>query len=474
MQKKTIVAWVALPLLIALGCASHPDKATASAPTPAPTPKPNIVVVLADDLEPRSSGLLPRLPALMNATGTTFTRSYVVQSLCGPSRASLLTGQYAHNHGVIYNDVPAGGFPFFIPHESSTVATWLKGAGYRTALVGKYINGYPHGAADDYVPPGWDYWYGHLSGFADHRYYDYWTNDNHVVSQHGGTTDEYSTTVETKKAVDYINSVAGAPEPIFLYLAPEAPHTPVFYTDTHASGFRDAQCARVPSFNESNVHDKPAWVQGIPYMTPADVDHCDELEQSRLKSMRYVEEELEAVLIALQATGRMDRTFVFYTSDNGLLMGEHRAVDRKDNFYEEAIGVPLIVRGPGVPAGRSLAHPVLNIDLAPTFAELAGIPVPETVDGRSLLPLLGASPPGLDAWRTDFLVESFADSASLGLRNAGWLYDELSSGEKELYDMAKDPYQTENLQRTADPAFIAPLHARLAALQSCKGASCSR
>jgi len=441
-------------------------------PTPAPTPKPNIVVVLADDLDARSSGLLPRLPAIMGQPGTTFSRAYIVQSLCSPSRATLLTGQYAHNHRVIYNDAPAGGFPFFRAREGSTVATWLKGAGYRTALVGKYMNGYPNGAPDDYVPPGWDYWYGHLSAFEDHRYYDYWVNDNHSVSRHGNQPEEYSTNLETQKAVAFIKQAAAAPEPLFLLLTPEAPHDPAFYTDAHAREFRDQGCARGPSFNESDVRDKPAWVQGIPYMTDAEIREADRFEQSRLKSMRSVEEELEAVLVALQASGRMDRTFVFYTSDNGLLMGEHRAVGRKDNHYEESIRVPLIVRGPGVPAGRSLAHPVLNIDLAPTFAELAGVPIPDSVDGRSILPLLGATPPSLESWRTDFLVESYAEGPSLALRTADWLYAELDSGEKELYDMKKDPFQTESLHRTATPEFTLPFSQRIAALRGCRGASC--
>ena len=139
--------------LVAMACggASAPTAPVAT-PTPSPTPRPNIVVVLADDLDARSSELLPRMPGLMGQVGVTFSRAYVVQSLCSPSRASFLTGQYPHNHGVVYNDAPAGGFPFFRVREAHTVASWLKGAGYRTALVGKYMNGYPNGVPDDYIP----------------------------------------------------------------------------------------------------------------------------------------------------------------------------------------------------------------------------------------------------------------------------------------------------------------------------------
>lgn len=455
----------------ACGGGSAPTAPLAS-PTPAPTPRPNIVVVLADDLDARSSGLLPRLPGLMGQVGLTFSRAYVVQSLCSPSRASFLTGQYPHNHGVVYNDAPAGGFPAFRTREASTVATWLKGAGYRTALVGKYMNGFPIGVPDNYVPPGWDYWYGHLSAFEDRRYYDYWVNDGGSVMRHGAKPEEYSTDLETKRAVEFIQRQAGQPQPLFLVLTPEAPHAPASYTDRHASDFGLEGCARGPSFNEADVRDKPAWVRGIPYLTDGAIRQADRFQQSRLRSMRAVEEELEQVILALEATGRLERTFIFYTSDNGLLMGEHRAVGRKNNSYEESIRVPLLVRGPGVPAGRTLGHPVLNIDLAPTIAELAGLPIPDPVDGRSLVPLLGESPPSLASWRTDFLIEHFAEGASLALRNADWLYAELESSERELYDMNRDPQQVDSRHRQVEPEFMLPFSRRIAALQGCRGASC--
>jgi N-acetylglucosamine-6-sulfatase len=454
----------------ACGGASSPQ--APAAPAVPPTPRPDIVVVLADDLDARTSGLLPRIPALMAQPGLTFSRAYVVESLCSPSRATLLTGQYPHNHGVVYNDAPAGGFPAFHSREGSTVATWLKGAGYHTALVGKYMNGFPIGVPDSYVPPGWDYWYGHLSAFEDHRYYDYWVNDGGTVVRHGASPEEYSTDLESKRAVEFIEREAGDPEPIFLLLTPEAPHAPAFYTDRHATEFHDEGCARNASFNEADVRDKPAWVRGIPPMTEAEIREADRFEQSRLKSMRAVEEELEQVILTLQATGRLAHTFIFYTSDNGLLMGEHRAVGRKSNHYEESIRVPLIVRGPGVPAGRTVTQLALNVDLAPTFAELAGAPVPDSVDGRSLVPLLrdGASPAA--SWRTDFLVEHWGEGPSYALRTADWLYAELESGEKELYDMARDPWQVDSRHRDVDPEFMLPFSRRIAALQSCRGAAC--
>jgi arylsulfatase A-like enzyme len=161
---------------------------------------------------------------------------------------------------------------------------------------------------------------------------------------------------------------------------------------------------------------------------------------------------------------------VFFTSDNGLMLGEHRLADRKTNAFEESIKVPLIVRGPGVPAKGRAGEPVLNIDLAPTFLELAGAPVPDNLDGRSLVPFLRGRAP--ERWRTDFLVEHFSTGVSSSVRTQRHLYTDLESGERELYDMERDPFQLDSLHRTADPALMAQLSARAATLARCRGASC--
>ena len=173
-------------------------------PVPTPTPaarRPNIVVVLADDLDVPTTAMLPRLPDLVENKGISFTRAYATQPLCAPSRASILTGQYAHNHGVTGNEPPSDGFVAFRRHEGATIATWLKSAGYRTALVGKYMNAYAWGAGEGYIPPGWDEWYGHLAALEDNRYWDYWVNDNRDVYRHGHAPEDYSVDLETKRAV---------------------------------------------------------------------------------------------------------------------------------------------------------------------------------------------------------------------------------------------------------------------------------
>ena len=353
---------------------------------PTPTPvvrRPNIVVVLADDLDVPTTLMLPRLPDLVENKGISFTRAYATQPLCAPSRASILTGQYTHNHGVTGNEPPSNGFVLFRRHEGATLATWLKSAGYQTGLVGKYMNAYAWGAGEGYIPPGWDEWYGHLAAMEDNRYWDYWVNDQGDVYRHGHAPEDYSVDLEAKRAVKFIRDSASRPEPIFLYAAPQAPaHARVLRGALRAE-FRYSFAPRPPSFNESDVRNKPSWIRQIEYMTDAQIDDLDRFERYRLRCTRAVEEEIAGILQALDETGRLENTYFFFLSDNGLLLGEHRAVGRKNNVYEETIGIPFMVRGPGV-APRKVDEIVLNIDLAPTLLELAGVPIPETVDGASL------------------------------------------------------------------------------------------
>jgi N-acetylglucosamine-6-sulfatase len=465
-------------LILALHGASCGGAAGPPAPTPTPSPtpaaRPNIVLVLTDDLDVRTTDFLPRLPSLMTDPGLTFTRAYVTTSLCAPSRASLLTGRYAHNSGVLYNSGPQGGFPAFrAGAEAQTVAAWLKAAGYRTALFGKYLNDYPGDSPPEYIPPGWDDWQVQLTSFENARYYDYDMNENGRTVHYGHTPEDYDADVLARKSVDFIQKAAAdGTKPFFLLVATQAPHTPANYADRHAGQPSGDGAPRVPSFNEGDVSDKPAWVQNAPLLTDKDIRKLDQFQKARVLTMLAVEELLDQILRTLISTGRIENTYVFFTSDNGLLLGEHRLVDRKANAFEEAILVPLIVRGPGTPAGQSVALPVLNIDLAPTFLELAGVAVPDSVDGRSLAPFLRGNPPDPGKWRTDFLVEHFSSGVSSSVRNADVLYTDIESGERELYDMKADPYQLASLHRKADPAVLAQLSARATALSHCRGASC--
>jgi N-acetylglucosamine-6-sulfatase len=443
--------------------------------TPAPTPKPpraNIVVIVTDDLDSDTAAALPHLGPLMSDPGTSFTRAYATTALCAPSRASILTGRYAHNHGVLYNSGPDGGFPAFRRRsEADTVAVQLHAAGYRTGLFGKYLNDYPADSPPEYIPPGWDDWQVQLTSYENARYFNYEMNENGRIVSYGNKPEDYDADVLARKSVDFISKSAAEPDrPFFLMVATQAPHSPANYAPRHLGQPAGPGCPEGPAFNEADVSDKPAWIQNTGMLSPSDVKKLDYLQQARILSMLAVEELVEQVLRAVGTAGRGGNTYVFFTSDNGLMMGEHRLADRKGNAFEETILIPLMVRGPGVAPGRRVSQPVLNIDLAPTFLELAGAPVPDAMDGRSLVPFLRGGTP--DRWRTDYLVEHFSAGVSNSIRTPEYLYTDLESDEREIYDMRRDPFQLDSLFRTADKALMGQLSARATALSHCRGASC--
>ncbi|HEY2988296.1 MAG TPA: sulfatase [Candidatus Binatia bacterium] len=459
---------------------------SSASPTRAATPhpevheKPNFIVILTDDLDAKSIELMPNLNALLTKQGAAFSNYFVTSSLCCPSRASLLRGQYPHNHQVLTNAKPEGGFERFhaLGEEQSTMATWLQAAGYRTALLGKYLNEYP-GKQSLYVPPGWDEWY----ALMDHRaaFFDYRLNENGHAVSYGHDANAYETDVLAAKTVDFIaRTVASGKQPFFIYLAPSAPHLPATPAPRHEKDFLNATAPRTPAFNESDLSGKPAWVRERPPLSVAEIAEIDRVYRRRLQSMLAVDEMIKKIVAALQTHGLLNQTYIFFTSDNGFHLGEHRLTVGKDTAYEEDIHVPLIVRGPGIPAGRTLQHLTLNIDLAPTLAELAGVSAPNFVDGRSLGPLLKASP-APHGWREDFLVEYWPQSrptrksprypAYQALRTKGYLYVEHATGEEELYDLRVDPHELHNIAAAA-PNLVARLSKRLGLLEHCAGANC--
>jgi arylsulfatase A-like enzyme len=457
-----------------------PKPKAAPAPPRAQAGKPNIILILTDDLDMTHVRYMPQLKRLLVEKGTTFTNSFVTYAVCAPSRASILTGQYAHNHGVLEGRPPRGSFRKFHAEgrEASTIATWLRAAGYRTGLVGKYINYYPLLRDQKYVPPGWDDWRGYFdttSAVEGHSYYGYQLNENGNVVRYGEDAKDYLTDVLRDKALDFVARTPDG-QPFFLYLAEFAPHARVEAAERHESLFPDLKAPRPPNYDEEDVSDKPAWVKALPRLTPEIAKATDEAFRARVQAMQAVDETIAALVKALQARGMLDNTYFFFTSDNGYEFGGHRMDHGKGDAYEESIRVPLIVRGPEVPQNKSEPSIALNIDLAPTFAAIAGADAPDTVDGRPLLRLLQGKATFKD-WRDDFLVELYTREEGgiteySALRTTQHLYVEYASGERELYDVAKDPYQLHNLQASADPELLARLAARLAALKACAGASC--
>ncbi|MBC8163353.1 MAG: sulfatase [Roseiflexaceae bacterium] len=475
--------------------------------------RPNIVLILADDLDIQLGSLevMPNLKALLAAQGASFDQAFVPISLCCPSRASLLRGQYPHNHGVYTNGPPTGGFQRFqeLNLEDQTLATALQGAGYRTALLGKYLNGYPDPAAQSFIPPGWSEWY---SPSSDNAYseYNYSLNENGTLVAYGDAPADYLTDVLAAKANSFVTRTATTGEPFFIELATYAPHLPYTPAPRHVGLFAGVQAPRPPSFNEADVSDKPAAVQGKPLLNPVAISSIDTSYRLRLQSLQAVDELIAGLVQTLAASGELDSTYIFFTSDNGYHMGAHRLSSGKYTPYEEDIRVPLLVRGPGVSAGVVRRELVSNIDLAPTFAEIAGLTPPAQVDGRSLVPLLqaGQSAP---AWRQAVLFEQYPfagqqpssrrypagigaarigyagvlepldpqdvlaaapQAAYQGLRTATYKYVEYSTGERELYDLVADPYELQNLAAGADPALLAALKGWLNTYSSCAGAGC--
>jgi N-acetylglucosamine-6-sulfatase len=403
--------------------------------------KPSIVVVLTDDQRWDTLWAMPTLQRELVARGVTFTNAFVDDPLCCPSRSSILTGRYVHTTGVWSNQPPLGGFPRF--DDSSTIATWLHGAGYRTALVGKYLNRYE----GTYVPPGWDRWVAFSGAGRESLYLDYSLNIDGAIERFGRGAGDYSTDVLAREATSFIRRETG---PIFLYLAPFAPHPPSTVDRSDRGSFSDLEPWRPPSYDEADVSDKPAWVRGLGGLGSAKAAKVDALRRRAYGSLQAVDRAIGEVVDALADTGRLDHTLILFTSDNGYSWGEHGWADKMAP-YEEDIRVPFVIRyDPLVRAPRDDDHLVVNVDVAPTLAALAGVDSPGD-EGRDLLPLLR----GDDRWRDDFLIEAMRVSkvpGYCGVRSEGFVYVVYQTGEEELYDLSSDPYQL--LNRASDPALI--------------------
>lgn len=428
--------------------------------------RPNIIFVLTDDQPYETVQYMPTVRDVLMKNGVVFENGFVTTPLCCPSRASILTGQYAHNHQVLTNRMPLGGAPKF--DDSATIATWLDDAGYRTGYFGKYLNAYEDIQPYGYVPPGWDEW----RTLLDAAFYNYNLSNNGVVETYGEAPDDFCADVTTRNAVDFI--AASKDEPFFMMVGYYNPHSPYFWAERHDEQFRAnsalrAEPYRNPAFMEEDRSDKPQYLQELNSIA---VEKIDITYKQMLRSLLSVDDGVASILNALEKTGLADKTVIVYLSDNGLTVGDHGFGLTKNCAYEACIRVPFIVHAPGMFPARVESRFAANIDLAPTFADLAGIDAPESVDGVSLLPLLTNEP---TAWRDDLLLEHWPTEDGIGahipefyaLRNAAWKYVEYSTGEKELYDLANDPYELNNLAGQAEYAEVqAQLELRLGELKN--------
>jgi N-acetylglucosamine-6-sulfatase len=429
--------------------------------------KPNVVVVMTDDQERKSVGVMRTVKRELADKGTTFKNAFATFPTCCPSRATYLTGKYAHNHGVMGNHPPNGGVEVF--DDSRTLPIALKRAGYRTSYVGRYLNGY----RGRKVPPGWSDWHVPI-GRSAFRMYRYELNENGRVNRYGKKSKNYATDVYADLAASFIRRSSRGPKPFFLTLAPVAPHS-----DTTRSNppnpqparrdigrFADKKLPRPRSFNEADVSDKPFFVRKHEPFKRKAIRGLERRYQDRLESLLAVDDAVDLMIDELREARELRDTLVVFTSDNGFMLGQHR-LTAKNKFYEESAGVPLILSGPGVPNGVRRKQVVGNIDLAPTILDLAGARALRKPDGRSLLPL--ARKAGKAKGR-EILLEN---QQSAAVRTRRYVFADHAGEEAELYDLRRDPFELESRHDAPQFAGVrSRLEQRLEQLRNCAGASC--
>jgi N-acetylglucosamine-6-sulfatase len=455
--------------------------------------RPNVVVIETDDQTVESMRVMNNVNTLIGDLGTRFQNSFVNYSLCCPSLATFLTGQYAHNHGVLTLG-PDGGFDRFQSlHGHNNLAIWLQDAGYYTSMIGKYLYGY---ANQPPVPPGWSEW--HVAAPRTQYYYDYTINNNGTRVNYGHEPADYKTDVLTGKAVSLINRRAPNARPFFLWVTYASPHSgapnsspnPPFDcfrssqwpavpqatakpAPRHAHAFDSAPLPKPPSFNEADVSDKPAMIRDAPRLTQSQISQIQRKYRCRLKALLSVDEGVKKIVDAVRAKAELGNTVLIFTSDNGYFHGEHRIPEEKRHIYEESIRVPLAMRGPGIPSGVRVESLAINADLAPTILDVANASPGQAMDGRSLIPL--AQQPDIGRGR-ELLIEEPRAGRWPGfeaIRTERYMYAEHGTGEKELYDLTRDPFELRS--RHDDPAYAsvrAALADRLHQLRDCTGSNC--
>ena len=488
-------AGLALVLVAALAAPSEPGAARKSAQA-----RPNIVQVMTDDQTVESMRVMPRVKALLADQGVTFRNNFASFALCCPSRATWLTGQYAHNHGVRGNASPGGGYAKL--DGSRTLPVWLRRSGYYTAHIGKYLNGYGRTPTPDTeIPPGWANWQGSLDdpdAFTGGTYtmYGYTLNENGSIVHYGSTPDvvdpaTYQTDVYSEKAESLIRARAPRGQPFYLSVAPLAPHgeggsvcncanNNPRAAPRHEGDLAGEPLPQPPSFNEADVSDKPNEIKNLTLMNQTQITAARNRYRARLESLLAVDEMVANLVDALKDTGELGRTVIIFTSDNGFFHGEHRVRSGKVRVYEESVRVPLVVRGPGFPKGVVRGQLTINADLARTALDLANARADRKLDGVSLLPL--AADPRRHPGR-GLLLETFFNAAEetpedppnryRAVRTDRYVYVLYGTGEEELYDLERDPFELQS--RHNDPAYAgirARLSKLLGTLRDCDAGEC--
>jgi arylsulfatase A-like enzyme len=418
--------------------------------------KPDVVLILTDDQRTDTLMSMPAVRQLLVDQGTRFTNAHVPNSLCCPSRSTLLTGLYSHDNGVWGNGGTHGGWPAFVRNgnEKRTIALALQRAGYRTDLVGKYLNGYGRFAPANYHTIGWSKFEAFRVRTASGAYYGYRLGNSQKL--YGTGASNYSTDVLARRAVNFIWSTP-RDKSLFLYFAPYAPHLPTIPAPRYVGALKGKVPTSRPVSADASLTGKPAWMQGKP---PVQQKTVEKLRLGQGESLMAVDDAVAAIGAALQHSGRMRDTMIIFMSDNGFLDGEHRLVG-KNVPYQLATSVPLVIRWDHrIQAGAVNDRLTGNIDIAATIADAAGTRM--TTSGLSLL---------RRKQRTGLLLEApdtrYGRPAYCGWRAADWLYAHYSGGEEELYSVPDDPNELHNL------AFDSAQSAVLSSLRAQTKSACS-
>ncbi|MDP9332749.1 MAG: sulfatase [Actinomycetota bacterium] len=492
---RSIVVVAALAL-VASSC-SGGSKSSAPSPTSAVAPavsRPNIVFILTDDLswDLINERFAPHIVQLQRQ-GETFSNYFVADSLCCPSRSTIFTGLFPHDTKVATNLPPDGGFQKFQSEglDKKTFAVALQRAGYATSMLGKYLNGYgdPLKPKTAPVPPGWSDW--HVSNSTGYAEFNYALNDNGTFNYYKGE-DKYGVDVLNSYAQSFIKHAAG--KPFAIEVATFAPHAPYTPAPRNANDFPGLTEPRDASFNTNNVN-PPAWLGQRNALGPKQIATIDASYRKRAQAVEAVDKLVADTQATLAAEDLAKNTYIVFSSDNGYHLGQHRLNRGKQTAFDTDIRVPLIVAGPGVPADRVVPQVVQNVDLYPTFVQLAGGTPATPIEGRSLLPLLhpsGSPPP----WRTVALVEHRGgnrDPADPDFEGGGsnpTTYEAIRSStehlpgfrgrveavyveyndrgrETEYYDIKNDPFELRNIATELTAAQRTELHKIVIALESC-------
>ncbi len=460
----------------------------------------NVIVIMTDDQTYDQLRFMPQVQSLLVEQGTSFVNFYTSTPNCCPSRAAFYSGQMPHNNGVSDNVPPLGGAQKFASHLDQTIATWVQQSGYYTASIGKFLNGWGNPEKPDLwtggiePPPGWTHWFG-LIDPTTYGYYNYSVSDDGTRRDYGNDPADYQTDVLGREVLDTITEGSQSGKPWFISWTPLAPHvgagenvsTDGLYrgvlaipSPAHAGKFADEPLSSSPSqvfddaaLRSADLMNKPERVRNRVSSFPTSEKYATRTWRAALESIQSVDEWVGEIYRHLDALGELDRTTIIFTSDNGFFHGEH-GLWGKGLLYEEAVRVPLVIRGPGFPPGATADQMTMMVDLAPTILGITAADTSQLLDGIDLRPL--AVDPSLSADRVVFLETSYTYSggdSTVAVRVGRWAFMKWSSGERELYDLSSDPYQMVNLiDDPPDMAALDLLDSLASQLATCEGSTC--